>query len=94
MHFTIREIQPADDTIIAEIIRNTLKEFGVNKPGTVFYDSATDHLSALFKKEKSKYFIAEYQNQIAGGGGIYPTDGLPPNTCELVKMYLLPHARG
>ena len=29
-----------------------------------------------------------------GGAGIYPTDGLPAGTCELVKMYLLPEARG
>ena len=29
-----------------------------------------------------------------GGGGLFPTDGLPEDTCELAKMYLLPHARG
>ena len=33
-------------------------------------------------------------NKIVGGGGIYPTEGLPADTCELVKMYLLPAARG
>jgi len=31
---------------------------------------------------------------IIGGGGIYPTEGLPDRTCELVKMYLIPEARG
>ena len=29
-----------------------------------------------------------------GGGGLFPTEGLPHDTCELVKMYLLPHVRG
>ena len=29
-----------------------------------------------------------------GGGGIFPSNGLPEDTCELVKMYLLPEARG
>jgi putative acetyltransferase len=29
-----------------------------------------------------------------GGAGIYPSDGLPPDTCELVKMYLVPRSRG
>jgi putative acetyltransferase len=29
-----------------------------------------------------------------GGGGIFPSDGLPAETCELVKMYLKPEARG
>ena len=31
---------------------------------------------------------------LAGGVGIFPTKGLPPDTCELVKMYLVPEARG
>jgi putative acetyltransferase len=30
---------------------------------------------------------------VVGGAGIYPTDGLPEGTCELVKMYLLPEYR-
>ena len=36
----------------------------------------------------------EYREPFVGGGGIYPTDGLAADTCELVKMYLLPEARG
>lgn len=92
--FHIRKIQPADDKYIAEIIRNTLAEFGADKPGTVYFDKTTDHLSEIFKKQGSVYFIAEMGQQIIGGGGIYPSDGLPENTCELVKMYLLPQARG
>ena len=47
-----------------------------------------------FQKEKSVYNIAEINGKIVGGGGIYPTAGLPTDTCELVKMYLLPEARG
>ena len=44
-------------------------------------------------KPRSHYFVAEINGEV-GGGGIYPTDGLPEDTCELVKMYLLPQARG
>ena len=40
------------------------------------------------------YNVAEWQGRIIGGCGIFPTDGLPSDTCELVKMYLLPQARG
>ncbi|HMT75058.1 MAG TPA: GNAT family N-acetyltransferase [Chitinophagaceae bacterium] len=60
----------------------------------MYYDKTTDALFELFQKEKSVYFIAEKDGKIVGGGGIYPTDGLPADTCELVKMYLLPEARG
>ena len=77
------------------IIRTALTEFGANKPGTVFYDETTDHLFELFTKEPlSDYFIALKDGEIVGGAGIYPTDGLPKNTCELVKMYLSKASRG
>ena len=91
---TIRLIEPSDNGRLAFIIRSTLAEFGANHPGTVFFDATTDTLSEVFKKERSAYFVAEVDGKIVGGGGIYPTEGLPEDTCELVKMYLLPGARG
>lgn len=91
---TIRTIQPADNQALAVIIRNALAEFGANKPGTVYYDATTDALYELFQKQGSIYFVAEKNNQLIGGAGIYPSPGLPPDTCELVKMYLHSAARG
>ena len=91
----IRSIQPSDNPALAKIIRTSLTEFGADHPGTVFYDNTTDALFELFRTHRSAYFVAENtEGQIMGGGGIYPTDGLPDDTCELVKMYLLPEARG
>ena len=90
----IRKIEQTDNEALAKIIRNTLTEFGANHPGTVYYDDATDHLFELFQQPLSIYFIATINDKMVGGGGIYPTEGLPENTCELVKMYLLPVARG
>jgi putative acetyltransferase len=91
---TIRPIIPADNAALATIIRNTLAEFGAAKPGTVYYDPTTDHLFELFQQPGSAYFIALLDDEMVGGGGIYPTEGLPTGTCELVKMYLLSKARG
>jgi putative acetyltransferase len=91
----IRPIQQADNAAIANIIRRSLEEFGANHPGTVYYDESTDHLFELFQSiTGSAYFIAEKEGQILGGAGIFPTEGLPEATCELVKMYLSPSARG
>ena len=90
----IRRIQQKDNPFIAHIIRCCLEEFGANKPGTVYYDKSTDHLSVLFEQPQSHYFIAELEGQIVGGGGIFASHGLPSDCCELVKMYLLPQARG
>jgi putative acetyltransferase len=91
----IRTIQPSDNEALAKIIRDTLAEFGANRPGTVYYDDTTDHLYEVFSTTpNSIYFIAEKNGEITGGAGIYPTDALPEATCELVKMYLKPAARG
>ncbi|WP_126971563.1 GNAT family N-acetyltransferase [Gynurincola endophyticus] len=84
----IRSILPGDNAAIAAIIRAALTEFGANKPGTVFYDESTDHLFELFQTEKSFYLIAETEGKVVGGCGIFPTEGLPPHTAELVKMYI------
>jgi putative acetyltransferase len=90
----IREISPSDNTAIAKIIRDTLMEWGAAHPGTVYYDATTDHLFELFRTPKSIYYIALMDQTMVGGVGIFPTEGLPADTCELVKMYLLPQARG
>lgn len=92
--FTIREIKETDNAALASIVRDCLAEFNANKPGTVFYDDTTDHLYEVFRQERSKYFVAEINNEVAGGAGIYPTRGLEHDTCELVKMYLTKQARG
>ena len=90
----IRPISIEDNPLIATIIRSCLTEFGANKPGTVYYDKTTDHLFELFQVNGAAYFIAEQDDHVVGGGGIFPSPGLPAGTCELVKMYLLPLARG
>lgn len=88
-------IEQPDNPAIAKIIRQCLEEFGANKPGTVYYDATTDALYELFAENHlSAYFIARINDKIIGGGGIFPSAALPEDTCELVKMYLLPEARG
>lgn len=90
----IRKIEPRDNPALADIVRDTLAEFGANKPGTVYYDPTTDRLFELFQAEKSIYYVALIDNVVVGGAGIFPSPGLDPDTCELVKMYLSPVARG
>ncbi|TDX01028.1 GNAT family N-acetyltransferase [Dinghuibacter silviterrae] len=99
----IRDIQPGDNAPLALIVRNALAEFGANKPGTVYFDPTTDHLYELFQRAGACFFVAESATAgsaaataalLLGGAGIYPSEGLPPDTCELCKMYLRPEARG
>jgi putative acetyltransferase len=90
----IRTIKQSDNFSIAFIIRSCLEEFNANKPGTAYFDQETDHLSDVFTVPKSTYFVLENDDKIYGGCGIYPTKGLNEDTCELVKLYLMPEVRG
>ena len=93
-NLTIRKIQFQDNKELAFVVRTSLAEFGANKPGTVYFDDTTDHLYELFQKPGSIYFIAQQDEKLLGGAGIYPSKDLPEETCELVKMYLRADARG
>ncbi|RZL50359.1 MAG: GNAT family N-acetyltransferase [Pedobacter sp.] len=94
MQSIIRPIAEKDNAEIAKVIKSVLTEFKANKPGTAYYDESTNHLSTLFVDPKSAYWVIEQDGKIIGGGGIFPTAGLPEDTCELVKLYLYAEARG
>lgn len=92
--FCIRKIEKRDQTCLAAIIRAVFEEHQAPREGTVYSDPTTDHLYDLFNKNGAQLWVGEWEGQIAGCCGIYPTEGLPNNTAELVKFYLAPFARG
>jgi putative acetyltransferase len=89
-----RFIEENDNREIADLIRAVFREFGVDRPGTVYTDPTTDHLYELFRQSQSVYWIAEADGVMAGGCGIFPTPGLPEGCAELVKFYLSAPFRG
>lgn len=91
---SIRPVVPGDNSVLARIIRNTFEEFDAPRTGTVFADHSTDHLFELFQVPGALLWVAEQEGTAVGCGGIYPTEGLPPGTVELVKCYVAAHARG
>jgi putative acetyltransferase len=90
----IRPIELRDNQAVAAIVRNVLTEFKANKPGTAYYDKELDNLSEVFRLQGSAYFVVEMDGTVHGCGGIYPTQGLPPGYCELVKLYFDEKLRG
>jgi len=90
----IRPIKSSDDAALSKLIKSVLTEFKANKPGTAYFDESTNHLSVVFENPKSVYWVIEENGAVIGGGGIFPTENLPEGTCELVKLYLYPTARG
>lgn len=94
MDIQISRIQPSHNQALATIVRNALAEFGANRPGTVYFDPSTDSLFEVFQAPRSIYYVALDKEKLVGGAGIFPSNGLPKDVCELVKMYLVPEARG
>lgn len=94
MHIHLRPIATQDNEAIAGLIREVMREHGIDRPGSVYTDPTTDRLYELFRKPGSCYFIAESEGRILGGCGIYPTEGLPEGCAELVKLYVSSTLRG
>jgi putative acetyltransferase len=90
----IRKIEAGDNLQVATIIRTVLEEFEANVKGTAYYDTSTDSMFELFEgTPRSVYHVALLDGKVVGGSGVFPSPGLPEDTCELVRMYILPEAR-
>jgi putative acetyltransferase len=94
MEISFRHLAREDNKAIADLIRSVFREFGIARPGTVYFDPTTDDLFKLFSTPGSEYWIAEDDGKIIGGCGIFPTAGLPDGCAELQKLYLLGSYRG
>jgi len=94
MTLIFRHVEKKDNAILSEMIKNVFREFKVEKAGTVFTDPTTDNLFELFRVPKSILWVAEYNNEICGCCGIFPSEGLPDDYTELVKFYVTNKARG
>jgi putative acetyltransferase len=93
MNIFIREIEEADNLLLAQIIRKSFEEFGAPTQGTVYSDPTTDDLFRLFRTNNSVLWVALADDKIVGCCGIYPTRGLPENCAEVVKFYLSAESR-
>jgi putative acetyltransferase len=94
MNIMFRKIEKKDNKVLAELIRKVMREFKIDRPGTIYTDPTTDNLFELFRTPKSIYWVIEENGKVIGGCGIYPTKGLPESCVELVKFYILPESRG
>jgi len=94
MDIIFRHLEKNDNPDIASLIRSVFREFGIARPGTVYFDPTTDDLYTLFSTGGSEYWIAVDNGKIIGGCGVYPTPGLPEGCAELQKLYLLTGYRG
>lgn len=91
----IREIEEKDNQAMEQIIKRSLESFGLNIPGTAYFDPQLGSLAEYYKQQPgSKYWVmVTDQGKIAGGVGI-GRFGQNPEVCELQKLYLSPQEQG
>ncbi len=94
-NITIRPITPSDDATIAKIIRDNLKAFHLDIPGTAYFDPELDCLSRYYlpHPDKRAYFIAADVDNVIGGSGIAEFSAFD-SCAELQKLYLSDAAKG
>lgn len=86
--FELREIKPEDNLAVAHIIKESLTDLGLNKPGTVFGDEETNRISTLFTQARTRYWVVVVDNKPIAGAGINLLADEKAEICELQKMYV------
>ena len=92
----IRRITPEDDAGMAALVRYNLKSFGLDIPGTAYFDEALASLHAFYdeKPEQRVYFTAHDESgRLLGGGGLAEFPGIE-GCAEVQKFYLADEAKG
>ena len=92
--YIIRPMQESDNEQIAHLIRCVIDEHGASRTNSVYDDPQTDDVFKSLLNINAEYWVIEYNHKVVGGGGFFPTDGLPEKCAEIVKFYLMPTARG
>ncbi len=92
----IIDLTPDYDLALAELIRNNLKKYKLDIPGTVYFDDNLNHLSDFYlaEPEKRHYFLmTDDDNKLVGGIGLAEVSFFD-ECCELQKLYLSDEVKG
>lgn len=90
----IRKIQRDDNSIVEKIIKKSLEAYGLNIPGTAYFDESLKDLFAYYtERPQANYFVIETDDRVVGGAGysMYDFEG---QIAELEKLYIIPEYQG
>lgn len=91
--FVLRPMTQADNSQVAEVIRQVSAEHGLTADkGYGVADPTLDDMYSVYSQDNAMYWVIEHQGKIVGGGGFAPLAG-KPEVCELQKMYFLEQTR-
>jgi ribosomal protein S18 acetylase RimI-like enzyme len=77
-----------------EAVRNNLEKYGLDIPGTAYFDEGLDHLSDCYKTGECGYFVIEEGTGRVVGGIGYAGFPYMNDTAELQKLYLDDSCKG
>ncbi|GAB3796634.1 GNAT family N-acetyltransferase [Virgibacillus kimchii] len=91
----IRQIEEKDNKTMEQIIKRSLESFGLDIPGTAYFDPQLGSLAQYYREQPNANYwvVVNEQNEVAGGVGIAPF-GEEPGVCELQKLYISPEYQG
>lgn len=90
----IRKITEEDNSPLHRLIKKILEDFGLDIPGTAYFDPQLENLYEFYKQiENGNYWVAEKNGEVVGGIGIAPFHE-HEKICELQKLYVSPNVRG
>lgn len=85
-----RTIQPSDNAQLAQLVRVSLKKYGLDIPGTAYYDPNLEHLYEYYTAmpEARNYFVAlNAEGAVVGGIGVDRFEQVE-GCAELQKLYV------
>ena len=53
--YKYREMTESDNEAVAKLVRDNLKQFGLDLPGTVYFDDMLDYLSDFYGNKERRY---------------------------------------
>ena len=60
--FKYREMTESDNGVVAALVRDNLKRYKLDIPGTVYFDEGLDTLSDYYGNDERRYYVIEDDN--------------------------------
>lgn len=97
MSFSIRPIEPSDNSAVKELVIDTLNEFGCTGSGYASSDPELDDMYTAYQQPGSAFYVIEdtETGAILGIGGFSRLKGttVEESICEIQKFYFRPELR-
>ncbi|MFT9232995.1 MAG: GNAT family N-acetyltransferase [Bifidobacterium sp.] len=95
----IRRISASYNRYVKTIVREGLARFGLDIPGTAYYDPQLEDLNDFYESDsadlgRAYYVVVDEDERVIGGAGYAHFSGLAPDIAELQKLYVTPEGQG